>query len=264
MTQNIIIKKDSWQHLKNHTPARIALGRVGQSIPTQEILNFGLSHALAKDAIYTELNINFISEQLNEKGVSSLVLKSMAESKKDYLMNPNLGRRLNDKSKKLLQEQPWHENSIALIFADGLSATAVHNHAIPLFLELNFLLKDDSRFNLSPVLLAKHARVALSDEVGEKLNCIASLIFIGERPGLSSPDSLGVYITWNPKIGRLESERNCISNIRHEGLSYKLAAYKIFWILQKAKELNATGVILKDESPSHLVLDSDLQSIKLA
>ena len=261
MAQNMLIKKDSWQHLKNHTPARIAIGRVGQSIPTQEVLNFGLSHALAKDAIYTELDVDSIASKLTEKGYSSVELKSLADSKKDYLMNPNLGRRLNEKSKKLLHGQSMKENSIALIFADGLSATAIHNHAIHLLLELDLYFKEHSIFSLSPILLSRYSRVALGDEIGEKLNCIASLIFIGERPGLSSPDSLGVYITWLPKVGRLESERNCISNIRQEGLSYKLAAYKIFWILQRAKQLNATGVVLKDESPSQFSVDLDIAQL---
>ncbi len=249
MSDDEIIKKDPWQSLKQLTSARIALGRTGHSLPTHEILQFGFAHALTKDAIYTELNSKFLEDELMKYHFSVLNVCSQANSKKTYLMNPNLGRNLTQDSESLLAIQTLKPNSVAIIFGDGLSATAIHKHAIPLLLEFNSLLKESLQFSLSPIIIAKYARVGLSDVIGEKLNCIASIIFIGERPGLSSPDSLGIYLTWQPKIGKKDSERNCISNIRQQGLSYKTAAFKTFWLLNAAAKINASGITLKDESP---------------
>ncbi len=249
MSDDEIVKKDPWQTLKQLTSARIALGRTGQSLPTHEILQFDLAHALAKDAIHTELDINLLETELLKNNFSVVNVCSQANSKKEYLMNPNLGRLLTFKSESLLLSQSLEANSVVVIFGDGLSATAIHNHALPLLFEFNFLLTENPQFTLAPIVLAKYARVGLSDAIGEKLKCLASIIFIGERPGLSSPDSLGIYFTWHPKIGRKESERNCISNVRQEGLSYKTAAFKTHWLLNAAAKLNASGVILKDESP---------------
>ena len=246
---NHFIKKDVWQPLKQHTDARIALGRTGNSIPTKELLHFGMSHALAKDAIYKELDICNIQNNLKEQHFSSILVQSKAKDKKEFLINPNLGRQLNKESIELLLQSNVEKGNIAIIFADGLSSAAINLNATPLLFEIVNALKG-SEFNLSPIIIAKHARVALSDEIGETLKSDASIMLIGERPGLSSPDSLGVYLTWNPKKGRNDSERNCISNVRPQGLSYQQAAFKTIWLLKEAKKLNMSGVHLKDESPN--------------
>lgn len=251
MKETILLKKDLWNNLKKHTPARIALGRVGQSLPTQEVLNFNLAHAMARDAIYTELNIEDLAFKLKEASFPFLTVSSQVDNKKTYLMNPNLGRKLALNSEELLSKQNIDAGSVVVTFGDGLSASAIHSHALPLLQEFAFLLREYTNFKLAPILLAKYARVALSDEIGEKLKATASIIFIGERPGLSSPDSLGIYLTWNPKLGRKEADRNCISNIRKEGLTYKAAANKAIWLLNAASKLDASGVLLKDESPAY-------------
>lgn len=247
MNKNNIIKKDVWSSFKEHTDARIALGRTGNSIPTYELLKFGMSHALAKDAIYKELEIKNIQQILLENHFKSFIVNSKALNKKEYLMNPNLGRQLSENSLEFLKEKNIDKGNITIIFGDGLSAAAINMNACPLLFELNQALKNTT-FKLNPIIIAQQARVALSDEIGEALQSQASIIFIGERPGLSSPDSLGIYLTWNPKKGKKESERNCISNVRLQGLSYKEAAFKTAWLLIEAQKINSSGVILKDES----------------
>jgi ethanolamine ammonia-lyase small subunit len=257
---NNFVKKDVWRSLKQHTDARIALGRTGNSLPTKELLHFGMSHALAKDAIYKEMEVEKIQNFLREHNISSVLVSSRAKDKKEYLINPNLGRQLSEESSNLLLQQNVEKGNIAIIFADGLSAAAINLNAIPVLLEIRAALKG-SKFNLSPVIIAKHARVALSDEIGESLKSDASIMLIGERPGLSSPDSLGVYLTWNPKKGCNDSERNCISNVRPQGLSYQQAAFKTFWLLKEAKKLNMSGIHLKDESPNLKMDTTDLVTL---
>lgn len=247
MNENV--KKDIWSHLKKHTNARIALGRTGNSIPTKEQLQFNLSHALAKDAIYKTIEIKYIQNCLLKQNVDSFIINSKAKNKKEYLINPNLGRELNQESNKLLLNIKNCKGKVAIIFADGLSAEAINLNAIPLFFELKKeLLKNN--FELTPIFIAQHARVALSDAIGEILNCKVALMFIGERPGLSSPHSLGIYLTWEPKMGRTDAERNCISNIHPQGLSYDQAILKTIWLLNAAKKINKSGILLKDESPT--------------
>ncbi|APJ03718.1 ethanolamine ammonia-lyase subunit EutC [Silvanigrella aquatica] len=243
-----IVKKDIWDSLKKYTDARIALGRSGHSIPTKELLDFGMAHALAKDAIYKELDTDEIKISLAQHNFNYINVTSKAQNKKEYLLNPNLGRSLNEDSKNILINTNVKKENIALIFADGLSAHAIHLNAIPLLLELQkaFL---NSPFIFSPVIVATKARVALSDEIGETLNSLAAIMLIGERPGLSSPDSLGIYLTWLPKKGRSDAERNCISNIRPAGLSYNEAAIKTAWLVKEAAKLNKSGIDLKDDSP---------------
>jgi ethanolamine ammonia-lyase small subunit len=253
---NSNIKKDTWNFLKKQTNARIALGRAGHSIPTQELLNFSMAHALAKDAIYKEMEIEKIQKILKYNCFQSYVVQSNVTHKKEYLMNPILGRQLHKKSFELLHNLNLNKGYVTIIFADGLSANAVNINALPLFIELIDIFKK-TEFKLSPIIIAKNARVALGDEIGEALQSLATIMLIGERPGLSSPNSLGVYLTWNPLKGRNDSERNCISNIHLQGLSYKIAANKIHWLLNGANVLNASGVILKDECPN---LNSELNN----
>jgi ethanolamine ammonia-lyase small subunit len=223
---------DAWNPLREFTDARIALGRSGASLPTREVLNFGLAHARARDAIHRP----FDSEQLAplaEMGLSSLTVRSAAGDRHIYLNRPDLGRRLDEASRADLAASGVRPADLLLVIGDGLSSYAVHRQALPLIRALLPYLHTLG-ISLAPVVLAHQSRVALGDDIGETLKARAVAILIGERPGLSSPDSLGVYLTWQPHRQRLESERNCISNIRPDGLSYDAAAFKLAWLLEQA------------------------------
>ncbi len=246
---------DPWHELRRHTAARIALGRTGASLPTQEWLRFGVAHALARDAVHTALEVDALSAKLASHGFESLQVHSAAPDRATYLRRPDLGRRLDARSAALLQAQQASASDmtadtapdVVMVLADGLSARAVNEHALPLLLELRPRL-EAAGLNFYRTVLALQARVALGDETGALLRARAVLVLIGERPGLSSPDSLGAYLTWAPQPGRSDAERNCVSNIRPEGLGFAQAAHKIAWLLTAARRLGSTGVALKDES----------------
>ena len=227
-------KKYPLAELRAFTPARIAIGRAGSGIPTEELLSFGLAHARARDAVHAVLNVKAL-------GLDAPVVHSRAPDRDTYLRRPDLGRRLSEKT-------TLHENkhSIAFVIADGLSATAVQNHAIPVVRKLREIAPD--RWSDAPIVVALQARVALGDEIGERLGAQLVCVLIGERPGLSSPDSLGCYLTFAPRVGRTDAERNCVSNIRPAGLSYEAAARRIDWLAAAALARGLTGVALKDES----------------
>jgi ethanolamine ammonia-lyase small subunit len=208
--------------------ARISLGRVGHSLPTSELLAFQLAHAKARDAVLNELDYTPYLRY------STLNVHSAAKNRTIYLRRPDLGRRLADPSQ--LQRGDY---DAVLILADGLSATAVDRHASPV---LDALLPLLEGWKLAPIVVAQQARVAIGDEVGELLGAKMSVILIGERPGLSSPDSLGAYLTWAPRVGRNDAERNCISNIREEGLKPALAAQRIAMLMNAARSQQVTGV----------------------
>jgi ethanolamine ammonia-lyase small subunit len=197
--------------------ARISLGRVGNSLPTKELLEFQLAHARAKDAVLNDLNCLFFASY------EPLIVHSSALNRAIYLRRPDLGRRVADPA--ILKPGDY---DAVIILADGLSATAVHRHAGPV---LDALLPLLEGWKLAPIVVALQARVAIADEIGELLGAKMSVILIGERPGLSSPDSLGAYLTWGPRVGRTDAERNCVSNIREEGLKPELAAQRIAWLL---------------------------------
>ena len=244
---NHILQPDCWSELRSFTDARIALGRTGASLPTDEVLKFSLSHARAKDAIHTAFDLHVLKEKLTRMGLESLNVSSAATKRAVYLTRPDLGRKLSDKSHQELEDMHHPIVDVALVIGDGLSSKAVHKQAIPLISHLMPYLKQLG-LSVAPIVLAEQSRVALGDEVGELLHAKLVAILIGERPGLSSPDSLGVYITWNPYVGRLESDRNCISNVRPEGLSHAKAAFKLAWIIENAFSLSKTGIELKDQS----------------
>lgn len=238
-----IIHADPWQSLKKFTNARIALGRTGTSIPLKETLQFKMDHANARDAVYETLNTDKLIKELSVFRLPVFQLQSKAINRLEYLQRPDLGRQLNETSKQqLLEIQKDIFCDIAIIFADGLSATAVQSHAVPLLQEMMPLLKTDS------VILAtvEQGRVAIGDEIGFLLHAKLSLVLIGERPGLSSPDSLGAYITYSPQPSLTDESRNCVSNIRPQGLGYKQAADKINYLIQQALQLKISGVLLKD------------------
>jgi ethanolamine ammonia-lyase small subunit len=240
------IENDAWQSLKSFTSARIALGRTGVAVPLQEALGFKMAHAHARDAVYSELNEVALIEGLQEFQLPIFSLQSRAANRQEYLQRPDFGRQLNAFSKEQLKDEN-DPKDVALMVADGLSATAINNHAVPL-LQILIPLILDSGFSLAPLSILHQGRVAISDEVGFLLKSKFSVILIGERPGLSSPDSMGAYLTYNPKVGLTDESRNCISNIRLEGLSYQGAAEKILYFIRESFRLQYSGVGLKDNA----------------
>ena len=239
-----LIQPDPWISLKTHTHARIALGNVGGSLPTQEVLNFKLAHAEAKDAIFIPLKINELTHNLEKMPFPIFTVKSKINDRNEYLKRPDLGRRLDEKSVEILSKNKENFDLIFVI-TDGLSAEAVNAHALPLIERISTDLKEKYRIGIA---LAEQGRVAIADEIGELLNAKMTVIFIGERPGLSSPQSMGIYTTFNPKIGLTDERRNCISNIHANGLSYELASNQLISLINQSFALGYSGVDLKVES----------------
>ena len=241
-----LVEPDPWTALRAFTPARIALGRTGASQPTDALLAFSLAHAQARDAVHAPLDIASLSNELLDAGFDILSVHSQATDRHQYLRRPDLGRRLDDASRERLQAHTCAQApELVFVVADGLSATAVMRHAVPMLRAARARLPG---WVIGPVVIAEQARVALGDEIGEGLAAGAVALLVGERPGLSSPDSLGIYLTWAPRVGRTDAERNCISNIRPEGLPCDRAAIVLESLLNGARRLGATGVVLSDES----------------
>ena len=238
---------DAWQALRGFTEARIGLGRTGSALPTGEVLKFSMAHARARDAVTTHLDWAPIEESLAGLGLAWVRIESAAEERDTYLRRPDLGRRLSAHSRQTLVELGGAKPDLLILVGDGLSSTGVAANAVPLITAFLPLARG-SGWSLAPVLLANQARVALGDDAGEMLGARAVAVLIGERPGLTSPDSLGAYLTWAPKVGRKDAGRNCISNIRRGGLSADEAAFKMHWLLRQAFRRELTGVELKDES----------------
>ena len=252
------VTENPWHLLREFTAARISLGRSGVSIPTSEMLAFQLAHAQARDAVHTPLDFDDLQQQLSELTkqfpklitIKPITLHSQAVDRTDYLQRPDLGRSLDKKSVKKLQKiASTYNYNLAIIVADGLSATAIYQNALP-FIEalLETLQQDEQPWTLAPITLVEQGRVAISDEIGELLNDDLVLMLIGERPGLSSPDSMGLYLTWAPRIGLNDSSRNCISNVRPQGLIYSAAVQKAIYLLRESRRLKLSGVNLKDRS----------------
>lgn len=237
---------DTWESLKAFTNARIALGRTGIATPLKEILDFRMCHAHARDAVYSILNVDELMESLQLFQMPIVPVKSKATDRTIYLQRPDLGRKLNDASANNLRNETSHSADVAIVIADGLSATAINEHALPVIRKLIPLLKQ-SVLTLTPLVIAEQARVAIADEIGSILQAKLSLILIGERPGLSSPDSMGAYMTYQPMPGKTDEARNCISNIRPEGLGYELAAEKIAKLIRASLQLKLSGISLKEE-----------------
>jgi len=235
------VRSDFVSRLRAVTQARIALGRAGQGLPTSALLDFQLAHARARDAVGAVFDTGGFSAAIGRREV--IEVASRVPDHATYLQRPDLGRRLAEAGAAKLVAAG---DEVALIVGDGLSATAVEAHAAPLLLALFHRLPD---WRIAPIVLARHARVALGDEIGALLGVDLVVMLIGERPGLSAPDSLGAYLTWQPRPGRLDSERNCVSNIRPpHGLGYAQAADSIVWLMTEARSRRLTGVALKDES----------------
>jgi ethanolamine ammonia-lyase small subunit len=243
------LEKNPWSALREFTNARIALGRAGNSLPTAPLLAFNLSHAQARDAVHRPLDADALHEKLRSLGFTSLDVHSAAPDREHYLRRPDLGRRLSDESREALARVTIDPPDVAFVIADGLSAFAASRQSLPLLQAVCARLSD---WKIGPVVVARQSRVALGDEIGELLKAKLVVMLIGERPGLSSPDSLGIYLTWAPKTGCSDAQRNCISNVRPEGLSYEAAAHRLHYLLTHARRLGLTGVGLKDDSDALL------------
>ena len=232
--------------VRPHAQARISLARTGVSITTRDTLAFALDHAQARDAVHATLSLPTLLRELQSRGRAAVVVKSAAPDRASYLKRPDLGRRLSEASAIALHRDLVKTElpRLTIILADGLSALATDRHALAVVDALLPLVRD--RWELTEIVIAEQARVALGDEIGVALGAQLTLMLIGERPGLSAADSLGAYITWEPRPGRTNAERNCISNIRAEGLAPAAAAQRIAFFLREAMRLHVTGTALKD------------------
>ncbi|SBS40096.1 Ethanolamine ammonia-lyase light chain [Marinomonas spartinae] len=261
---NEAVTENIWHKLNAFTDARVGLGRSGISVPTKHLLAFQLAHAQAIDAVHTHLDSKGLATQLMAQDwapqSAPLFLHSRAADRATYLQRPDYGRRLNDESARLLDEhQASYPQGYDLVIAvvDGLSSLAIEQNTQPFLNALFSILGNQSpSWTIAPLCLVEQGRVAIGDDICERLNAKCVLVLIGERPGLSSPDSLGLYLTWGGKAGYTDAYRNCISNIRPAGLNYQEAARKAFYLLKEAKQLKLSGVKLKDRSDDDLVIDA--------
>jgi ethanolamine ammonia-lyase small subunit len=241
--------QDPWNYLQRATSARIALGRAGGSLPTQEVLRFSMDHAAARDAVWTKLDVEALRAELTPLGLPIVFVRSQVPDRDTYLKRPDLGRLLDASSERSIDEETVHsprEPDLALIVADGLSALAAQTQVPALLRELIPVLRDGG-FALAPLVIAVQARVAIQDAIGSRLRAKCSLILIGERPGLGSPDSLGAYLVFNPTPGKTNADRNCVSNIRPGGLPPAAAARTLQHLIAASLRLQISGVELKDE-----------------
>ncbi|MGA7409918.1 MAG: ethanolamine ammonia-lyase subunit EutC [Bryobacteraceae bacterium] len=237
--------------LRQFTMARVGLGRAGNSLPTSELLDFRLAHARARDAVHSPFDVQSLLVELRQLGLETIAVESDARDRTEYLRRPDRGRRLSAASSRLPRSQAT-SHDVAFVIADGLSPVAVLRHAVPLLSLVSAELVRDG-WSIAPVVVVERGRVAIGDEIGAALGARLVVVLIGERPGLSSPDSLGIYVTWDPRPGRTDAERNCISNVRLEGLSYEAAAFKLLFLAREARRLKLTGVQLKKDDTARLL-----------
>src|SRR6266566_5531410 len=237
----------SLRDLRELTPARVGLGRAGASMPTKALLEFTLDHARARDAVHAAFDVPAMISGLGDLGLEAFAIASRVRNRKDYLRRPDLGRTLDPGSAQRLASRSGSPCQLAIVLGDGLSPTAVHAHAIELVRSLIGRLAAE-QIEIGHAVVASGARVALGDEIGAILGARMIVMLIGERPGLSAPDSLGAYLTFAPRVGLSDAERNCVSNIHRAGLTCDEAAYKIAWLIRQGLAREVTGVALKDES----------------
>lgn len=265
-TSELPVTANPWASLRRFTDARIGLGRSGISIPTQHLLEFQLAHAKAQDAVYKPLDVANLTARLKAESVlyrhEPISLHSAANDRTVYLQRPDFGRRLDEVSRQcLLDHRNQHDSEWDLVIAivDGLSAFAIEENAVP-FLQrlLPALQSQNDPWSIAPLCIVQQGRVAIGDMIGEQLGGRCVLVLIGERPGLSSPNSMGLYLTWAPAIGKTDAERNCISNIRPAGLSYEEAARRALYLLGEARRKKLTGVGLKDRLDDSLLASTHL------
>jgi ethanolamine ammonia-lyase small subunit len=276
-TNDEAVTKNAWSKLNTFTDARVGLGRSGVSVPTKHLLAFQLAHAQAIDAVHTQLDTKTLCKTLTEQDwapdCAPLILHSRATDRATYLQRPDYGRRLDDTSVALLDkhtEENTHkaQYDLAIAVVDGLSSLAIEQNTLP-FLSALFNCfkkgttpqdKASNHWNIAPISIVQQGRVAIGDDICQHLKAKCVLVLIGERPGLSSPDSLGLYLTWEGKTGLTDASRNCISNVRPAGLVYQEAARKAFYLLNEAQTLKLSGVKLKDRSDNDLVLEESTES----
>jgi ethanolamine ammonia-lyase small subunit len=237
---------DPWTRMRAATPARIGLARAGASIATGEHLAFQLAHARARDAVHEPFDPGTLIDRLRERGLEAVQLHSAAADRSTYLARPDLGRRLDDASRGKIAAMP-RGYDVVFVLADGLSARAVASHAAPLLDECLPQLRRQG-WRIGPIAVVEQGRVAVGDEIGHMLGAALACVLIGERPGLTSPDSLGAYLTWQPAIGRTDAERNCLSNIRPAGMAYAEAAQRLVYLCSQARQRGCTGVMVKDDT----------------
>jgi ethanolamine ammonia-lyase small subunit len=252
------VVKNPWQQLRRFTQARIALGRAGVSLPTAPQLAFQLDHAQARDAVQMALDDEALAQSLTASlGLPCVRVCSAAGERAAYLRRPDLGRMLDDRSRIALAalERPAAPYDIGFVIADGLSALAIERHALP-FLRAWLDLLPAGAMTLAPLVIARQGRVALGDEVAQLLGVQLVVVMIGERPGLSSPDSMGLYMTWQPRVGLTDERRNCISNVRPAGLAYPDAAARLHYLVAEARRRGVSGVALKDDSGDAVLTDA--------
>jgi len=258
--ENVI--ENPWSVLREYTDARIGLGRAGVSIPTSHSLDFLLAHAQAQDAVHLPLDVETVVEQLEDANLyqeifTPILLHSQAVNRTIYLQRPDLGRKLDKKSIDILKKVNTlkeEKYDLSIVVVDGLSSLAIKENASIFIKKLVEVLDTDSEnWNIAPITIVQQGRVAIGDEVGQILNSKTSIVLIGERPGLSSPDSMGLYLTYNPKVGLTDESRNCISNIRIEGLSYEEGIKKTMYLLKESRRLELSGVNLKDRTSNRII-----------
>lgn len=242
---------DRWNYLRRYTQARIALGRAGHAVPTSVLLDFQWAHARARDAVHLPWDMVRFARAVEDRGLTPLILATQAGDRVRYLKRPDLGRQLDGESERRLEARGGSLTDVALIFTNGLSSTAMERHGLPLMDALVQALAG-ARLALGPICLAENGRVALADPIGCALGARLAVIVVGERPGLSAADSLGIYLTYGPEPGRTDADRNCISNIRPpEGLAYDAAAAKLAYLAREALRQGMSGVALKDDQPGY-------------
>ncbi len=241
------VTPDPWSTLSTLTPARLALGRAGSGLPTREVLALALAHARARDAVHDAFDRADVAKALEALGLAAIEVESAAPDRETYLRRPDFGRALSARSRELLVARAAQPSDVVIVVADGLSATAVNRHAVALVTDLLPRLRA-SGLRVGAACVARQARVALGDDIGALLQARLCVMLVGERPGLSASDSLGAYLTYDPRPGRSDAERNCVSNIRPGGLSPARGAGKIAWLVERAFALSLTGVALKDDS----------------
>ena len=253
----------SLRDLRDLTPARVGLGRAGASLPTKALLEFTLDHARARDAVHAAFDVPALISGLKGLGLEAPNVSSCARNRQEYLRRPDLGRKLDQASQHLLTSRKAGSCRLAIVVGDGLSPTAVNMHALSLVGSLIPRLAAE-RIEIGCAVVASGARVALGDEIGAMVGASMVVVLIGERPGLSAPDSLGAYLTFAPRPGLTDAERNCVSNVHGSGLGYDEAAFRIVWLIREGLARQITGVALKDESggppPQRIATDSGRQN----
>lgn len=235
-----------WRDLRTLTAARIGLARTGASVATGPLLDFKLAHARARDAVHEELDAERLRSELSVSRLPVLIVDSAVTARRDYLMRPDLGRQLSAQAEAALAPHAGHYD-VALVVADGLSARAVQSHAAPVLAALLPVLQGQG-LSVAPLVIVRHGRVAIGDAVARALGASSVAILIGERPGLSAPDSMGAYLTWQPKPETTDADRNCISNIRPEGIGTADASFRLAHLMRAMRSRGVSGVGLKDES----------------